>query len=143
MANKKSGSVQGMERRKHPRLTCTIDIFTEISYGRDDGYSSSGGSGYLSIPGPEKQRARIIDLSLGGAKLLAKSPVRKGTFVTIRIMSSSKIPPIEGKAKVAWYTKNTAPELVYYHMGIAFYDFGWRQRLRLRRLIRRLTGESS
>lgn len=75
MANKGPNSYKGLEKRRFDRFTCAMDIFTEISYGRDDEYLRAGGSGYLTIPGPEKQKAKVVDLSLSGAKILAKSPI--------------------------------------------------------------------
>ena len=100
--------------------------------------SGRGGSGYLTIPGPEKQKAKVVDLSLGGAKLLAKSPINVGTPVTIRLETSPEAPPIEGKAKVVWW-KIIKPELTAYHVGVAFQSLGWRKRFRLKKLIKRLS----
>lgn len=141
MANKGSGSFPGLEKRKTERFTCTMDIFTEISYGRDDEYLRAGGSGYLTIPGPEKQKAKVVDLSLGGAKLLAKSPISIGTSVTMRLEISPGALPVEGKAKVVWW-KRAKSESAAYFLGIAFHDLGWRQRFRLKKLIKRLSKES-
>lgn len=138
MANKESGPGPGLERRKAKRFICTMDIFTEISFGRDDEYLRAGGSGYLTIPGPEKQRARVIDLSRSGAKLLAKSPIKVGTPVAIRLETSPRASPIEGKAKVVWW-KKTKSESTAYYVGIVFQDLGWWKRFRIKRLIKRLS----
>lgn len=142
MANKESDSCITLKERRFNRFTCTVDIFTEISYGRDEEYRRAGGSGYLIIPGPEKQKAKVVDLSLGGAKLLTKSPIVVGSPVTVRIEISPKILSIEGKAKVVWW-KSIKPELAAYLMGIAFHRFGWRERFRLKKLVKRLSRESS
>ena len=140
MANKESDAYKGPQKRKFQRFTCTAEIFTEISYGRDDDYLRAGGSGYLVIPGPEKQKAKVVDLSLGGAKVITKSPIKIGTPVTIRVESVPKKPSIKGKAKVLWW-KRIKPESATYFMGIAFNDLGWRERLRLKKFVKWLSRE--
>ncbi|NOX97987.1 MAG: PilZ domain-containing protein [Nitrospirae bacterium] len=137
MENKEAHICKDLKKRRFDRFICTVDIFTEISYGRDDEYQRAGGSGYLIIPGPEKQRAKVIDLSLGGAKVLIKVPINVGSPVAIRIEGSSEMPLIKGKAKIVWQ-KNLKSEMAYL-AGIAFHSLGWRERFRLKRLIKRLS----
>ena len=142
MADKESDFRKGPQKRKFKRFICTVEIFTEISYGRDDDYLRAGGSGYLVIPGPERQKAKVVDLSLGGAKVLTKSPINIGTPITIRIEISPKKASIKGKAKVVWW-KRMKPELAAYIIGIAFNDLGWRERFRLKKFIKRLSEEKN
>jgi hypothetical protein len=142
MANKESDFRREPNKRKFKRFTCTAEIFTEISYGRDDNYLRAGGSGYLMIPGPERQKAKVVDLSLGGAKLLIKNPISIGTPVGFRIESFPKKPSITGKANVVWW-KRVKPELAAYLMGIAFNDLGWRERFRLKIFVKRLSREKN
>jgi len=141
MENKEANVCKDFKKRKFDRFICTVDIFTEISYGRDDEYKRAGGSGYLIIPGPEKQRAKVVDLSMGGAKVLIKVPISVGSPVTIRIESSPEMPLIKGTAKIVW-RKNFKSEMVYL-AGIVFHSLGWRERFRLKRLIKRLSKKPS
>lgn len=140
MANKKSNAPLRLNKRKAERFTCTMDISTEISYGRNDPYLQTGGSGYLNIPGPEKQKAKVIDLSLGGARLLAKSPINVDTPISIRLETFPEVLIMEGKAKVVWW-KKIESELADCLLGIAFQNLKWHQRFRLKKLIKRLSRE--
>ena len=134
MEEKSLGPYQTPEKRRYVRFRCTMDIFTEISYGRDNEYLRQGGSGYLTIPGPERQRAKILDLSLGGSKVAARVPIRIGTMVTIRIETLYD-GLIEGKGKIVWVKKaNRKPNT--YITGVEFEQFGWRHRFRLKKLIK-------
>ena len=128
-----------MKKRKFVRFTCAADIFTDISYGCDDEYLRAGGSGFLVIHGPDKQKAKVVDLSLGGAKLLTKSPIHIGAPVTVRIEISPNAPSIEGKAKVVWW-KSMELEPTYL-VGVVFNNLGWRERFRLKKLIKRMSKE--
>jgi len=142
VADKESDFRKSPNKRKFKRFTCTAEIFTDISYGRDDNYLRAGGSGYLVIPGPERQKAKVVDLSLGGAKLLIKNPIKIGTPVRFRIENFPKKTLIAGKANVVWW-KRMKPEPAAYLMGIVFDDLGWRERFRLRNFVKHLSREKN
>ncbi len=57
MANKESDSPPGL-KKKTERFTCTMDIFTEISYGRDDEYLRAGGIRIPDYPGPRETEGK-------------------------------------------------------------------------------------
>ncbi|MCD5401236.1 PilZ domain-containing protein [candidate division NPL-UPA2 bacterium] len=72
---------------------------------------------------------------MGGAKLLTENPIGVGSSVTIRIGDPPNAPSIEAKARVIW-CESVRSELDAYHVGVAFHGLGWRQRFRLKKVIK-------
>ncbi len=146
MVNKELDSHEGLGRRKFGRFTCTVDIFIKIPYRGDDGCPSVRESGYLITPASKGQKAKLVNLSLSGAKLLAKSPIGVSTSVTISIRGFPNTPLIEAKAMVIWCKGARLESGVKMlkdqnYVGVTFYGLGWRQRFQLKKLVKRLSRE--
>ena len=137
----------GLKRRKARRFTCTMDIFTETSCCYGDKHLGAEGAGGLVIPGFERQKAKIVNLSLSGAKLLAESPVSVGTCLAICLRGSPNTPSIEAKARVVWRKsarlESGTGALDQNYVGVAFQDLRWRQRFQLKKFLKRLSKEPS
>lgn len=141
MENKKLSSRDRLEKREFERFACAAVISFKGFYGRSK-HRSAENSEYEILPGFERKKAKLVDLSLGGAKLLTESPVSTGVSITIDIGGAPNMPSIKIRARVAW-CENIQSALDSYRVGIAFYSLKWGERFRLKKVIKSLsTGPS-
>ncbi|MCK4249054.1 MAG: PilZ domain-containing protein [Candidatus Omnitrophica bacterium] len=122
----------GSERRKRIRYKCNMDVITIIRVSK---FAARYGSAE-HVTASVKMKAKVIDLSLGGAQIETEEILKSGTPVTIAIETpySKKI---KGKAIVVWVKK--PKDMPIYNIGLEFRGLGWLQRFRLKRFIKWLS----
>lgn len=137
MVSKELDSCESLEKRKFERFTYVVAISSKGSYGRSE-CLGTGKSEYVILPGFGRQKAKLVDLSLGGAKLLTGNPVGTGVEITIYMGGTHNASLIEVKARVVW-CKNVKSESDAYHVGAAFHSLRWRKRFQLKKIVKLLS----
>lgn len=117
------------DRRRHVRYKCNMDVVTMIRVSKSTVRYGAAEHVTASL----KMRAKVIDLSLGGAQIETEEILKSGTQVKINIETPYG-KKINSKAVVAWVKKPKA--LPVYNVGLEFHKLSWLQRFKLKRFIK-------
>jgi len=133
MVETNSDDYNGLEKRKHTRYKCNMDVVSEI---RKTIVSKGRNRKPVYVPGSLKQRTKVLDLSSSGARVEMEKLVKADS----PLMAYIETPygkSIECKAVLSWIKQSKDTRL--YTAGIEFKKVKWLQRFRLNRFIKWLS----
>ena len=129
MTDLKFSSYNGDDRRRHVRYKCNMEVITMVRVSKSTVRYGTTEHVTASV----KIRAKVIDLSLGGAQIETEEILKSGIPVKVNIETPYG-KKITGRALVVWVKK---PEKIpVYSIGLEFRELTWLQRFKLKRFIK-------